>query len=129
MYCSASIPSLFLALAASTTAAALPAKVEPNFISKEALKCPDKSFDDPWIISDIEYNQPSSSSGAADTISFHFCDLNKGLRFDTNCNATVTNGTVQGDDGGYVECQNATVAFQFEGGNLLLFTREYEDDW
>lgn len=92
--------------------------------------CQSKTFDLPWSLTNITIykaaDQKSGSEQAA--ISFHFCDSNSNLELDTDCSGTVVNDRCEGEDGGYVLCDNDDVSFKF-ASSLVMLTRYYTDDW
>lgn len=98
--------------------------------SKDDDQCQAKIFDQAWTLTNItiykEAGQQSGNEHAA--MSFHFCDTNTGLELDTDCSGTVVNDRCEGEDGGYVFCNNDDVSFKFSSG-LVMMNRYYIDDW
>ena len=116
------IPLTFLALILTLITAA------PTPISTNS-SCKAKNFDKPWTLKDITVWEPTAGSvSKAGQITFHFCDPNTDLQLSTNCAGEVTDGACEGEDGGYVICENEDVAFKLSGGQMLV-ERSFVDDW
>lgn len=124
-----------LALAApQATNATTSSALQPTSISPVSAlptnNCISDNFVTPWVINNLVISGPSTPTEAYPTyVSFTFCDVNEDLVLTTTCVAEVSDGGVEMSNGGYVGCEDPTVRFQLQNGNLLLVSRWYRDPW
>lgn len=112
MYFISLLSLLSLAIAAPTSIHDTPSRVEKRFAEST-----------PWILSDVKVFEAKAKSNLNSTISFHFCDVNTGLKMDTECSRSAH--TIV-DSANYYFCNNNTVQFIFSGDNIQI-ARLYTD--
>lgn len=93
-------------------------------------RCKAKVENKPWQLTHIAAFEadPNLPTGIS-SISFDFCDTNKGLELQTRCeyNLPMHSGLGPIDHDNYHRCNNQDVQFKYEGTNITV-SRTYKDD-
>lgn len=122
-------PQAIQAINATTSTTLQPSSISP-VSALPTTNCVSDNFITPWVINNLVISGPSKPTPAYPTyVSFTFCDVNEDLVLTTTCVAEVADGDVEMSSGGYVGCEDPTVRFQLQDGNLLLVSRWYRDPW